>query len=53
MADTREVFLLRLPPPLKDAVREKALANKRSLTKEIEAALENHVALQPVEAARG
>lgn len=42
--DTREVILLRLPSSLKNAMRERALANKRSVTKEIEFALERYAA---------
>lgn len=41
MAD-REAMLLRLPPELKEQVRERAVAAKRSLTRQIEFELEQH-----------
>lgn len=47
MAKQREGMNLRLPPELKDQVRELARDNKRTLTREIELALERHVGVKP------
>lgn len=44
MSTPREPMCLLLPPDLKDRVREVARENRRSMTKEIQIALENHVA---------
>jgi hypothetical protein len=44
MQEEREAMLLRLPPALKEAMRVLARENKRSLTREVEVALERHVA---------
>jgi predicted transcriptional regulator len=41
---TRDVLLLHLPAQLKEQVRDLAKENKRSMTKEIEMAIEQHVA---------
>jgi hypothetical protein len=43
MAATREAMCLHLPPGLKDSLRLLATRNKRSMTREIELAVETHV----------
>jgi len=40
----RQALLLLLPPELKDAIRVAARDNRRSMTKEIQVALEKHIA---------
>jgi hypothetical protein len=45
--EPRQATLLRLPPALKAAMRELAREHKRSLTREVEVALENHIAPVP------
>ena len=51
MADDRDAMLLRLPRNVKELVRERAVASKRSLTRQIEYELEHYSApatpLQP------
>ncbi len=42
-------LLLRLPSELKTRVEESARANRRSTVKEIQVAIERHVAAQPEE----
>ena len=41
---TRDVLLLHLPAQLKEQVRDLARENKRSMTKEIELAIEQRIA---------
>jgi predicted transcriptional regulator len=43
MLQERDCLLLRLPPALKEQLRDMARVNKRSMTKEIELAVEKHV----------
>jgi len=47
MADERSAMMLRLPEPLMEAVRQRAEANKRSKTREIEVLLERALAPTP------
>jgi hypothetical protein len=47
MQEPREAILLRLPTKLKADVCELARVHKRSTTREIELAIENHVASAP------
>jgi predicted transcriptional regulator len=47
MLEQREAMLLRLPPKLKADVSELARVNKRSTTREIELAIEQHIAAAP------
>ena len=45
--DTRDAILLRIPPALHEQVSDLARVNKRSTTREIELAIERHVAPTP------
>jgi hypothetical protein len=46
MVDTREGKTLRLPPELWQRAREVALANRRSVTREIEIAVDQYLSTQ-------
>lgn len=51
MPEPREGMLLRLPRNVKELVRERAVASKRSLTRQIEFELEHYTApAQPAQA---
>jgi len=45
--DALEVCPVRIPSPLKAELRKLADANKRSMTREVEIAIERHIAAQP------
>lgn len=52
MSQERQAMLLLLPPQLKNALRVVAREHKRSMTREIELAIEKHVAA-PAQAPTG
>jgi len=51
MAEDRKALLLRLPPERWEQVRELAWQNRTSVTVEINRAVDQYVATQPVESA--
>jgi predicted transcriptional regulator len=46
MAEIREQLIVRVPPALKKSVSDIAHQNRRSMTREVQAVLERHVAKQ-------
>ncbi len=44
MEDTRELLPVRIPATLKEELRSLSVRNRRSMTREIQVAIENHLA---------